>query len=219
MASISRAIGQSGFPLAKKEFNPKEAFYIRNLIASNQMKFGAFTFFDPGAKDDKHDKVSSIMVWALMNQYARRCWAKKCVVFEMGWKLAIACGCSLFQVQRLQRAAIAQGLLQPVYINAQGFAASDGEQKRSRLGAPKFFVDADAIEEWLSREMPADYQIKLAAQLRSCKRNTAIDPEDAEEERLMYEAEDLSVPAEDDGLNTVEEFLDRSAITDTDGLD
>jgi len=45
---------------------------------------------------------------------------------------------------------------------------------------------------------------------RAVNRSSKIDPEDAEEERLMYEAEELAVPEEDNGQNTVEEFLDRS---------
>jgi hypothetical protein len=94
-------------------------------------------------------------------------------------------------------------LLKPIIV--------DGEQKRSRLGAPKFFVDADAIEAWLAKEHPTDFQVELASRMRSVNRSSEIDPEDAEEERLMYEAEELSVGEEDDGQKTVEEFLDRSA--------
>jgi hypothetical protein len=186
-----------------REFNREEAFHVRNLIMSNQMKFATFPWFDPKAKLDKHDKINGVFVWALMNQYARRCWAKKSVVFVMRHVLAAACGCSKYQVLRLQRAAVAEGLLKPIIV--------DGEQKRSRLGAPQFFVDADAIEAWLAKEPPTDFQVELASRMRSVNRSSEIDPEDAEEERLMYEAEELSVGEEDDGQNTVEEFLDRSA--------
>jgi hypothetical protein len=184
-----------------KEFNREEAFYVRNLIMSNQMKFATFPWFDPKAKLDKHDKINGVFVWALMNQYARRCWAKKSVVFVMRHGLAAACGCSKYQVLRLQRAAVAEGLLKPVVV--------DGEQKRSRLGAPKFFVDADAIEVWLAKEQ-SDLHTEVAAQMRSVNRNSKIDPEDAEEEALMYQAEEWALPQEDDGQNTVEEFLGRS---------
>jgi len=175
---------------------------MRNLIASNQMKFVTFPWFDPQAKEDRHDKLNGVFIWAMMHQYSRKCWAKKCVVFIMRHALADACGCSKYQVLRLQRAAIAEGLLKPVVV--------DGDQKRSRLGAPKFFVDADAIEAWLAKEHPTDFQVELGSRMRSVNRSSEIDHEDAEEERLMYEAEELSVGEEDDGQNTVEEFLDRS---------
>jgi hypothetical protein len=41
------------------------------------------------------------------------------------------------------------------------------------------------------------------------KRTGKDDPDDIAEEKAMWAAEDLSVPEEDDGFNTVEEAFDR----------
>jgi hypothetical protein len=128
-------------------------------------------------------------MWAMLYKLSKRAWSPAADVFENAGRLAAVCNCHRNYIADLQDAAVEQGILEDT-------------GKKSRLGFPIFRFNADKLKEF---ERKANtLEDALEQEMKAMKRKYKNDPEDLEEERRMYEAEDMESgdqSTEDEGYN------------------